>query len=132
MRIDYEYLSNILEFFLNSKLPTVDWDSFKKLHEVDEHKFVFHIKLMHDKELIVGNINKNELGINQDFNSEEYYISIIPWRLTLDGHDFANILAKPNILATIKDKFKDEGLSAVIGISKKIAEKQALKLLDNL
>jgi len=54
MRIDYEYIKKIFEVFLESDLPTVDWDSFSKIREKDEHKFVFHIKIMVDKALMEG------------------------------------------------------------------------------
>ena len=128
MKIDYEYIENILEVFLESELPTVDWESFSKIRNNDEHKFVFHIEIMVDKRLIVGALKDGKIGINRTYN--DYIISIVPWRLTADGHDLANAITKPSILAIIQNKFKQEGLSAVIGIAKKIAEKQALKLLE--
>jgi hypothetical protein len=49
--------------------------------------------------------------------------------ITSEGYDFAAALNKSNVLSVIKDKFQKEGLSAVIDISKKIAAKQATKLL---
>jgi hypothetical protein len=70
----------------------------------------------------------NTLGINGIHG--EYYISVVPWRLTADGHDFASAITKPSVLIAIKNKFKTEGIGAVIEIAKKIAVKQAEKLLD--
>jgi hypothetical protein len=128
LKIDYEYVEKILESFLENDLPTLDWKSFEELRGDDEHKFVFHIEIMVDKGLIIGALKDGSIGISRAYN--DYIISVIPWRLTSDGHDFANALTKPSVLSTIQEKFKEEGLSAVIGISKKIAEKQALKLLE--
>jgi hypothetical protein len=128
LKIDYEYVGKILETFLENELPTLDWKSFDGLRGADDHKFVFHIEIMVDKGLIIGALKNKSIGISRTYN--DYIISVVPWRLTSDGHDFANALTKPSILSTIQKKFKDEGLSAVISISKKIAEKQALKLLE--
>ena len=128
MRIDYEYVEKILESFLDNKLPTMDWESFENLRGNDNHKFVFHIEIMVDKGLIIGALDDGDIGITRTY--DDYVISVVPWRLTSEGHDFANALTKPSVLSTIQDKFKQEGLSAVIGISKKIAEKQAMKLLE--
>ena len=38
-------------------------------------------------------------------------------------------MAKPTVFAVIKEKFKEDGLSVVIDIAKKLANKQAEKLL---
>ena len=127
MRIDYDYLKDILDVFLTCELPTVDWSSFTSLRKTDEHKFVFHIEILVDKGLIEGALKDRSIGISRTF--DDYAVSVIPWRLTADGHDFAVSITKPSVLATIKEKFKSEGLSVVIDIAKKIAEKQAEKLL---
>jgi len=130
MRIDYEYISKILDVFLESNSPTVNWGSFSSLHEGEENedKFVFHIKILQDKNLIASRTVTEDLGI-KNINGE-YLISIVPWRLTSDGHDFASAITKPSVLSTIKDKFKKEGFSIIIDIAKIMAVKQAEKLLD--
>jgi hypothetical protein len=130
MRIDYEYMSKILDVFLEASTPTVTWDDFEPLREGSdegEHRFVFHIEILADKGLVVGGLDDGSIGIQR--NSGEYLVSVIPWRLTADGHDFAAALVKPGILDRIKEKFQKEALSTVIEIAKKLAEKQAEKLL---
>jgi len=128
VKIDYEYVEKILEVFLESEKPTVDWNSFLSIIRGNDDKFIFHILILVDKNLIAAAHSDGRIGIQRNYS--EYNVSIVPWRLTSDGHDFANALAKPGVLTTIQEKFKAEGLSAVIGISKKIVEKQAMKLLD--
>ncbi|GAA0819429.1 DUF2513 domain-containing protein [Colwellia asteriadis] len=128
MRIDYEYVEQILEVFLESNSPTVDWNSFLPIIRGNDDKFIFHILILVDKNLIVAAHSDGLIGIKRNYT--EYVTSVVPWRLTSDGHDFANALVKPGVLATVQEKFKEEGLSAVIGITKKIVEKQAMKLLD--
>ncbi len=128
MRIDYDYIGKVLNIFLESSSATVDWNSFKtlRLHESDE-KFIFHIEIMVDKNLVVG-VNKNKsIGIQK--NSSNYTVSIVPWRLTSEGHDFANAITKPDILSIVKDKFKTEGFSIVINMAKQIAIKKTEKIL---
>ena len=128
MQIDYEYLKELLDVFLQSEEPTVNWRSFDSLRKEGEHKFVFHIEILVDKKLMEGALKDKSIGITRGFGGE-YHVSVIPWRLTADGHDFAVSLNKPTVLTTIKEKFKTEGLSVVIDIAKTIASKQAEKLL---
>lgn len=131
MQINYDYLKDILDVFLTRELPTADWDSFASLRKTDENKFIFHIEILVDKGLIEGALRGKSIGISRTLEGK-YTASIIPWRLTADGHDFAAAITKPSVLATIKEKFKTEGLSVVIDIAKKIAEKRAEKLLGQL
>ncbi|WP_448646919.1 hypothetical protein [Pseudomonas mohnii] len=130
MRVDYEYLKLILDVFLESERPTVDWESFRSFHEVSEDKFVFHIEICADKDLIMGALKDRSIGISRGHN--EYYVSVIPWRLSASGHDFAAALNKPSIMGVIKERFQTEGLSAVIDIAKKLVENQAERLIGNI
>ena len=130
MRIDYEYLKSLLDVFLNSDKPTVDWNSFLSFHENDEHKFVFHIEICTDKELIVGAFKGGSIGISRGY--DDYTVAVVPWRLTASGHDFAAALNKPSVISVIKDKLQSEGLSTVINVAKKLVENQALNLIENI
>lgn len=130
MRIDYEYLSRILNVFLEAPKPTVTWEDFEHLHrggDDNEHRFVFHVEILADRALVTGALKDGSIGIRR--SSHEYLISITPWRLTADGHDFAMALVKPAVLAKIKDQFQGEPLSTVIDIAKRLSEKQIDKLL---
>lgn len=135
MQINYEYLNEIFKVFLDSELPTVDWESFEELRNGNEHDeiFIFHIRLLSDGRLI-SNINGESsiksLGILP--TACDYVISITPWRLTLNGHDFANKLAKPEVLAVIKDKFKKDGLSTVMEVATEIVKQIANKKLEEI
>lgn len=74
MQINYEYLKKLLDVFLNSEAPTVNWKSFENLRNGDKNKFVFHIKILEDKKLIEGAIREKSLGIIKDFNSDKHII----------------------------------------------------------
>lgn len=130
MKIDYDYINEILNVFLNSESPNINLNSFDTLLNEDNYKFAFHTQIMADKRLISneqGDSDLKSLGfipLAVGFN-----ISITSWRLKADGHDFASALNKADVLSTIKEKFKDEGLSVVVDIAKQLANNQAKKLL---
>jgi len=128
MRIDYVYLKEMLDVFLDSDLPVVTWNDFKKQRVENDHKLVFHLEILQDKDLIVGSLTNDNLGVRGI--SDNYMVHIKPWRLSSDGHDFANSLNKPDILATIINNFKEQGLSIVIDVAKKVAVKKATQYLE--
>ncbi|WP_323915770.1 hypothetical protein [Aeromonas caviae] len=63
MRVDYDYLKQILDICLDSELPTVDWDSFSALTSKNEHKFVFHLEIMVDRKLIESCSKNGSMGV---------------------------------------------------------------------
>jgi hypothetical protein len=135
MQIDYDYLNEIFKVFLDSEAPTVDWESFEELrnNNGNNDNFIFHIRLLSDGGLIAntnGESSVESLGILP--TAFDYVISITPWRLTLNGHDFANKLAKPEVLSVIKDKFKKDGLSTVMEVATEIVKQIANKKLEEL
>jgi len=133
MKISYEYLAQILSKFLDSTEPHLNWKSFdNELHE-NEKLFFFHIFILQDKGLLIGaTSDSTNIGVNFNANANVYQYWNTPIRLTAKGHDFAEALSKPSIKEVIVNKFKDEGLSAVIEISKSLAEKHAEKLLSEV
>ena len=128
MQIDYDYLKDIFDVFLTCEQSTVDWNSFVSLRKNDGQKFVFHIEILVDEGLIKSALMDKSIGIHRASDGNIIFY-VTPWRLTADGHDFAASITKPSVLATVKEKFKSEGLSFVMDIVKKIAENQAGKLL---
>lgn len=112
MIIDYEYLSKVLQVFLTSEKPTVDWNDFKLFWEEAENKLIFHVEILADKNLIINARKDGSLGTRMD-SLGEYGMSIVPWRLTATGHDFAAALIKPIVMATIQEKFKVGGITTV-------------------
>jgi hypothetical protein len=131
MKIDYDYMNEILKIFLDAESPTVDWMSFESLRNGDDDKFVFHIQIMAEKGLISnyrGDSSFEDLGFRWALGGD-VHVSVLPWRLTSNGHDFASAMNKSDVLSDIKEKFKDEGLSVVIDVAKQIANKKAKELL---
>lgn len=133
MKLNYELINEILIKFVESEQSTVDVDYFVDLYEKDSQQLAHHLIIMEEKRLITGAFSHGRLGISLEYlDGQDVYkfTSGMPWRITSEGYDFAAALSKPNVLSVIKAKFQKEGLSAVIDIAKKIAVKQATKLLD--
>lgn len=131
MKIDYDYMNEIFNLFLDAESPTVDWMSFEELRNGNDDKFVFHIQIMAEKGLISNNKGDSSferLGLRWT-EGGRIHVFVLPWRLTANGHDFASAMNKSDVLSDIKEKFKDEGLSVVIDVAKQIANKKAKELL---
>ncbi|WP_274027569.1 hypothetical protein [Vibrio parahaemolyticus] len=130
MRNDYDYVKEILDVFLEHPLPTVSWDEFSKLKDLDEHKFVHHMEILIDKGLICAIWPDSSLNFSRRHDSYMYPDS--PIRLTADGHDFASELNSSDTLKVITGRFKEEGLSVVIDVAKKLAKSRIEKELEKL
>jgi hypothetical protein len=134
MKIDYDYIKKICDVFLESETECVN--AFSSLNP-EEEKFVSHIKIMAEKQLIsnvMGNSSFEGLGFSQDLSQGNVHYTYPKrlWRLTANGHDFASALNKPDVLSTLKEKFKDEGISSVMDIAKQLAQKYLEKKLESL
>lgn len=116
MKIDLEYMKCFLAVFLESDKAHIDYCYIKTsgLRIIDNGKidqnFIFHLQLTLDNQLLGINTgvahNLVDIGF-QPSPSGEYSISIIPWRLTQKGHDFASTLNNNEVLIKLKSEFKD-------------------------
>ncbi|PSV49804.1 DUF2513 domain-containing protein [Photobacterium indicum] len=129
MRIDYGYLKEFLDVFLDSEKATVTWNDFKHLRE-NEENFIFHFEILIDKQFIATSLSNHSYGVRG--LSDNYLVDLKPWRLTSDGHDFSCALNDPGLILKINNRIKKEGISAVIDISKKVLTKRAEKIFDEI
>ena len=133
MRVDYEYVSGILNRFLDSDSPVLYLSDLKKELTEDDNKLFFHLLILRDKSIITGSGTRGQtIGIQFNDNTNEYDYWLVALRLTAEGHDFADAITKPSIKEVVLDKFRNEGFSAVVDLSKRIALKQAERKLDDL
>lgn len=124
MKIDQQYLKDLLITFENSEGPDTMLEELKKSgYNEDSSEFIFHMRLMYDNGLIVR--VDGESGFGHQFSSHmmghSYYWIEIPLRLTARGHDFIADLRQKEVWETVKTNFKDEGLGALMGITKSLA-----------
>lgn len=134
MRIDIEYIKNFLEIVLNNEHPQFNikhpdlkplWDDDKKLE-----KLIFHMEILEDQGLIESTIKSSGIGFSHSL-SGQYTVSVIPLRLTANGHQFAADLNKPGVIEQLKTSFKDAGPKEAVNIVFTLGKKILEKKLDN-
>lgn len=139
MDIDYSVIKAILKKLKEMQSPYVSSDEFYLNYLESNCKgFIFHWHLIIENNLI--STNKNEInnildsGLNPSLQNPLKFSqnSIKQLRLTNRGIDFLSSLEKPEITTIILDKFKNEGLSSVIDITKKLAIKVLEKNIDHI
>lgn len=141
MRIDYEYLKNILEIILDNDHPDfrIDHPRIKPLwiNDAEEKsKLIFHMEILADQGLVEAAIpSQSGLGFRRSGDGG-FAISVIPLRLTSKGHQFAADLSKPGVFELLATKFKElgpgEGIKAVFKVGTKIAESQIDSMLKDI
>lgn len=139
MRIDYEYLNNVLTLILDSgksdfKLNVAPFQAlWPKDDEQALDKLVFHLEILADQNCLESTLTKKDcIGFRR--TGSGWIVSIIPLRLTAHGHQFAADLTKPTVIDQLKTSFSDAGPNEVVKIafalSKNVLEKKLKQLTD--
>lgn len=140
MRIDIDYIINILNLISENNHPDVriDIPGMKELWDDHKHsqeklkKFIFHMEILKDQSLIESSIGKPGIGFTR-LSGGLFSIGIMPLRLTADGHQFASDLSKPGVVDTLISSFKDaapsEKIKIVFALGKKIIDKKLEDIL---
>ena len=138
MRVSIEYIKNFLELVLESDHPdfNLNNENFKCfiVNDIELNKLVFHLEILEDQGLLQNSSNKIQgIGFSRS-GSGDLRVSIIPLRLTAQGHQFASDLVKPGVVEKLKTSFKDSGPSEtvkiVFALGKKALEKKLAELTD--
>lgn len=133
MKIDQEYLRQILNSFIESERSFV-WiaDILDKGIEIDD-KFLFHMQILEDQQFIECLDKKSELGYEITLGGNFEWKSR-PLRLTAAGHEFLEAINRPEIWDVLKAEFKDASLSTLKSAAQTLllafAKKQIAKYLD--
>ncbi|WP_444926409.1 DUF2513 domain-containing protein [Microbulbifer sp. TRSA002] len=141
MRVNLDYMAELLVVFLEADSAHVDLNNFKKSDVAIEsgsgfsENFIFHIQIALDNQLIgtrkgVANTLK-DIGIS--FSTNGTAISwIVPLRLTQTGHDFAATLANKEVLERLKTEFKDAPFKSLFDGGQKLLQHILKKKLDTI
>jgi hypothetical protein len=141
MDIDYKYIKSVLKEIKEAQEPYTDSGKLyqKYLDESDNSAriFIFHWHLIVENGLISTNKGavydlKSSGLISSPQNPMRFTLIGPPIRLTSLGIEFLRSLQEPKVLEVIMDRFKDEGFSAIIGISKQLGMKLLEKKLENI
>lgn len=119
MKIDQVYLKGLLEAFEDSPDPTTDIEVLARAgfsYETDTSMFTFHMSLLDDMGLIER--EDGEAGFGRyagigGFNSW----SVIPLRLTANGHEFLEALRNKDVWSTIQRDFKNAGIRTMYQVA---------------
>jgi hypothetical protein len=136
MRIDIEYIKNLLDVALDHDHPDfrIDHKDIKPLWQGDDeklNKLVFHMEILEDQGLIENSINSNGIGFRR-MSSGGFTVSIIPLRLTANGHQFASDLSKPGVIEQLTTSFKDAGPSEAVKVVFALGKKALEKKLESI
>lgn len=133
MKIDQEYLKQILNAFIDSPKSFV-WvaDIVDTDDEIDD-RFLFHMQILEDQGFIECLDKKSELGYEITLGGGFEWKSR-PLRLTAAGHEFVEALNRPEIWEVLKTEFQDASLSTLRSAAKTLllafAKKQLGKYLE--
>ncbi|WP_018294847.1 DUF2513 domain-containing protein [Mariprofundus ferrooxydans] len=135
MRIDIEYIKNLLEVVLDHDKPDfrIDHKDIAPLWRNDDEKLdnlVFHMEILKDQGLIENASGSGGIGFRRMGNGG-FTVSVIPLRLTAKGHQFAADLSKPGVIEKLKTSFKDSGPSEVVKVAFSLGAKVLEKKLED-
>jgi repressor of nif and glnA expression len=112
MKINHEYLKGMLQAFEAAKGPTTDIRELKALgYDYEEKAFIFHLRLLHEQGF-VKSVKGHGLGINIAADGCTMW-SVIPLRLTAQGHEFLEALSNSTVWDIVKTKFKDASIGTL-------------------
>jgi hypothetical protein len=121
VKIDQDYMRQLLNTFHGSPRPFVELSDFRK-NDIDvDDKFLFHMQLLEDQELVECLSKEKKLGYVIAGGGTTQWVSR-PLRLTAAGHEFAEALNKQEIWKVLKTGFKDASLSTLRAASKELLE----------
>jgi Hypothetical protein (DUF2513) len=132
MKVDQDYLKSILLAFQGSDKPTFYVRDFLD-HGIDhqESRFVFHIAILNDQAFVVRDDRKGGVGLLRGADGSVSW-SMVPLRLTAEGHEFIEAIENKEIWQTLKDNFNDASAGTLWGVGKKLLEAYAEKKVEDI
>ncbi|HHJ0103618.1 TPA: DUF2513 domain-containing protein [Yersinia enterocolitica] len=130
MKIDHDYLKGLLEAFEASEEPHTDIIELQGCgFDYEEDKFIFHMRLLEDRGLITRTDGDPGFGVAESLDGMAIW-SVMPLRLTSNGHDFIDALRNQEVWATLKSGFKDASMGTLVTVSKELLNRVLQKQLD--
>ena len=132
MKLDIDYLKGLLEAIEATPDPiftirTPELAGFRH----NEPRFVFHMGLLHDKGLVSRENGQPGIGLLRGADLSTSW-SVVPLRLTAQGHDFLHALRNKEVWTTIKKDFKEGSITAIVDTAKKLVEAYSTKKIETL
>ncbi|PML13142.1 hypothetical protein BCT76_05340 [Vibrio tasmaniensis] len=141
MDIDYAYIKQVLSEIKDAQEPYADSKKlYMKYLDVDDDsrkEFIFHWHLIVENGLVSTNKNpiydlKSSGLVSSPQAPMKFMLVPPPIRLTSSGIELLSSLEEPKVLDVIVNKFKGEGFSAIVDISKQLGMKVLSKKLESI
>ncbi len=134
MRVDQEYLKDLLGVFLESKRYFTELSEFQSSgFDILSDEFLFHFQILEDQEFVESCVENRPLGYQVSGDGQARWSSNMI-RLTAAGHDFAESLNKVEIFEILSNEFKNASVSTLSNVAKQLmlgfAKKQVEKYID--
>lgn len=129
MKIDQEYLKQMLNSFTESARAFIWVDAILDKGIAMDDKFLFHMQILEDQGFIECLDQQSDLGYEIKLGGNFEWKSR-PLRLTAAGHEFIEALNKPEIWEILKDEFQDASLSTLKSAAKSLLAAFAKKQLE--
>lgn len=134
MRINQEYLKDLLNVFLESDKFYTDLEEFQLAgFDILDNDFLFHFKILEDQEFVECPVENRRLGYSVSGDGKACWESN-KIRLTASGHDFAESMNKVEIFEILSNEFKNASVSTLSSVAKQLmlgfAQKQLQKYFD--
>lgn len=131
MRIDYEYLKNLLVAFEDQKKP---FPLISDIHESGieiDRNFAFHMSILSDQGFVKYLNNKGTDPFEADVHDPDGF----SWwdcniRLTAQGYEFLAALKQQGVLEAIKEEIKESSIETVWKVAQGVATKIAAQKLQ--
>jgi len=133
MKIDQEYLREILNTFIESPRSFIWVEDITNRGIETDDKFLFHIQILEDQHFIECLDKRSDIGYEITLGGNFEWKSR-PLRLTASGHEFTEAINRPEIWEILREEFKDASLSTLKSTATTLliafAKKQINKYLE--
>jgi hypothetical protein len=117
MKPDPEYTKKLLEAFEDSPQPTTDIQELQRLGlDYETPEFYFHVRLLDDGGFIERDDEEPGLGVERSADGALFW-SVVPLRLTADGHTFAEAMRSHSGFQAVKNSLVKSSLSIMRDIA---------------
>lgn len=127
MTPDPEYLKRLLTGFREAARPTTDIQELEAsgLSYQDDPNFIFHLLLLRDQGFVTDDDDRS-LGYVRSVDGFVSW-SVIPLRLTAQGHEFAEVMSNNKVITEIKKNWVGASISTMFQVGATIIKAEITK-----
>lgn len=132
MKIDLDYLKQLLEAFEASETPYIYLSDVVKTTPIRfDDALIFHMDILSDKGLICQQNGDTDFGFRMGLNGHVMR-NIVPLRLTAEGHEFLTALKDKEVWTALKNNFKEASIGTLAEAGKSLLKAFTKKKVQDL